>query len=127
MSFTGTIVRDAEVRHLSSGQSVLSVTVATNQGFKDKQTTLFIRVTLWGRRAEGQYVSFLTKGGTVFCSGELSQSEYQSQGQTKTGLELNAVILDLVGGRKDSAAPPARAPETVTDASGYDESDDIPF
>ena len=36
-------------------------------------------------------------------SGELSQSEYRAQdGSTKTSLELNANIIDLVGKRNES-------------------------
>lgn len=53
-SFTGTVGRDAEVRHLPSGQAVLNVTVANNIGFGEKQQTLWIRCAVWGKRAEGQ-------------------------------------------------------------------------
>ena len=52
-SFIGTVGRDAEVRYLPSGQAVLNVTVANNVGFGDKQQTLWVRVALWGKRAEG--------------------------------------------------------------------------
>jgi len=102
-SFTGTVGRDAEVRYLPSGQAVLNVTVANNIGFGDKQQTLWIRVVLWGKRAEGSLKDYLKKGQQVFVSGELSQSEYRAQdGTTKTSLELNANIIDLVGKRNDS-------------------------
>jgi len=105
-SFTGTIGRDAEVRSTPSGQSVLNVTVANNTGFGDRQKTLWVRVTLWGKRAEGSFPSYLKKGQQVFVSGELSQSEYQAQdGTTKTTLELNANTIDLVGKRNDSMDP----------------------
>jgi single-strand DNA-binding protein len=97
-SFTGTVGRDCEQRFLPSGQAVLNVTVACNVGFGDKQQTLWIRVAVWGKRSEGQLKDYLKKGQQVFCSGELSQSEYRAQdGTTKTSLELNANILDLVG------------------------------
>lgn len=76
-SFTGTVGRDAEVRATPSGQTVLNVTVANNIGFGDRQQTLWVRVALWGRRAEGQLQNYLKKGQQVFVSGELSQREYQ--------------------------------------------------
>lgn len=102
-SFAGTVGRDAEVRYLPSGQAVLNVAVANNIGFGDKQQTLWIRVAVWGKRAEGQLVDYLKKGQQVFVSGELRQNEYRAQdGTTKTNLELNANILDLVGKRNDS-------------------------
>lgn len=102
-SFTGTVGRDAEVRTTPSGQVVLNVTVANNIGFGDRQQTIWIRVALWGKRAEGQLQNYLKKGQQVFVSGELSQSEYQANdGTTKTSLELNANIIDLVGKKNDN-------------------------
>jgi single-strand DNA-binding protein len=104
-SFTGTVGRDAEVRAMPSGQSVLNVTVANNIGFGDRQQTLWVRVALWGKRAEGQLAQYLKKGQQVFVSGELSMREYQAtDGSTKTSLELNANIIDLVGKRNEQGA-----------------------
>jgi len=101
-TFTGAIGRDAEVRQTPSGQSVLNVAVANNVGFGDRQTVMWIRVALWGKRAEGTFPSYLVKGQQVFVSGELSQREYEKDGQTRTSLELNANVLDLVGKKSDN-------------------------
>ncbi|MDP3331175.1 MAG: single-stranded DNA-binding protein, partial [Methylococcaceae bacterium] len=65
-SFTGTVGADAEVRYSPSGQPVLNVRVANNVGFGDKQQTLWIRVAVWGKRAEGQLANYLKKGQQVF-------------------------------------------------------------
>lgn len=101
-SFTGTIGRDAEVRTTANGQTVLNVTVANNIGFGDRQQTIWIRVALWGKRAEGQLQNYLKKGQLIFVSGELSQREYQANdGSTKSSLELNANIIDLLGKRNE--------------------------
>jgi single-strand DNA-binding protein len=126
-AFTGTVGRDAEVRTIPSGQTVLNVTVANNIGFGDKQTTLWIRVALWGKRAEGQLQNYLKKGQQVFISGELSQREYQaSDGTTKTSLELNANIVDLVGKKSEGGGVSApSAPATAAKPEPFD--DDIPF
>lgn len=103
-SFTGTVGRDAEVRTTPNGQAVLNVTVANNIGFGSREQTLWIRVALWGKRAEGQLQNYLKKGQQVFVSGELSQREYQANdGTTKTSLELNANIIDLVGKRNEQS------------------------
>ncbi len=141
MSFVGTCGRDAEVRYTASGMAVLSVTVANNIGFGDKQQTLWIRVALFGKRAEGQLQNYLKKGQQVFVSGELTQSEYKAtDGTTKTSLELNATTIDLIGKRNEASAPqqnyqasnaPARASSAAQSPSHdnfdapYD--DDIPF
>jgi single-strand DNA-binding protein len=105
-SFTGTVGADAEVRYLPSGQAVLNVRVANNIGFGDKQQTLWINCAVWGKRAEGALKDYLKKGQQVFVSGELSQREYKANdGTTKTALELNANILDLIGKKNESSQP----------------------
>jgi single-strand DNA-binding protein len=137
ISFTGTVGRDAEVRYLPSGQAVLNVSVANNVGFGDKQQTLWFTVALWGKRAEGQLQNYLKKGQQVFVSGELIQREYQAKdGSTRTSLEVNANILDLVGGKREgeqqSARQPAQRPAPQSNAApplpgGDNWDDDIPF
>ncbi|NOQ16679.1 MAG: single-stranded DNA-binding protein [Methyloprofundus sp.] len=143
-SFTGAIGRDAEVRTTPNGQTVLSFTAANNIGFGDRQKTLWIRVTLWGKRAEGSLQNYLKKGQQVFVSGELSQNEYQAQdGTTRSSLELNANIIDLLGKRNEQSAPmqqqqsqqnyqqqPQQAAQQTQQQQGYpanDTYDDVPF
>jgi single-strand DNA-binding protein len=125
-SFVGTVTRDAEVRFLPSGQAVLNVNVANNQGFGDKQTAMFINCAVWGKRAEGQLKDYLKKGQSVFISGELSQREYKANdGTTKTAIELNANILDLVGGKRETGQTKQAKPVDNFDDDDYD--DGVPF
>ena len=143
-SFIGTVGRDAEVRYLPSGQAVLNVTVANNVGFGDKQQTLWVRVALWGKRAEGSLKDYLKKGQQVFVSGELTQREFQANdGTTKVSLELTAAVLELVGraseGRKSEPGASQNPPRAETQGqppaqSGQSQDnfdvpydDDIPF
>lgn len=138
-SFTGACGRDAEVRYSAAGLAILSVTVANNVGFGDKQQTLWIRVTLFGKRAESSLKDYLLKGQQVFVSGELTLNEYKANdGTMKTSLELNANIIDLIGKRNDNAqgatapatnrARPATQPAAAS-ADNFDApyDDDIPF
>lgn len=142
-SFTGACGNDAEVRYLPSGLAVLNVNVANNVGYGDRRQTLWVRVALFGKPAEGTLKDYLKKGQQVFVSGELTQREYKANdGTTRTSLELTANIIDLVGKKNDAgyqtqpSYPPAtnKAPSPVpSPASGghdnfdapYD--DDIPF
>ena len=127
-SFTGTVGRDAEVRVTPSGTNVLNVTVANNIGYGDNQKTLWIRVAVWGKRAEGTLSQYLTKGQQVFVSGELSQRDYVStDGTTKSALELNASIIDLVGKKSTPAAAPNDQPAPAPRAAAPEFDDDIPF
>ena len=134
-SFHGTVGRDAEVKIAPSGVAVLNVSVANNIGFGDKQQTLWIRVVLFGKKAEGKLVEHLKKGQQVFVSGELTQNEYKAKdGTTKTSLELNATIIDLLGKRPEQDAPQQEYPQAQQRSTAkpgpandapYD--DDIPF
>jgi len=123
-SFTGTIGQDAEVKYLPSGAAVLSVSVANNVGYSDKQQTMWIRVAVFGKRAEGQLVNYLKKGTAVFVSGELRTNQYKANdGTVKTTLELTANILDLVGKKQDTQSPPQAYPAQdahgIAKANGY--------
>jgi len=132
-SFTGTVGKDAEVRYAHSGLAIMSVNVANNIGYGDKQQTLWVRVALFGKRSEGQLANYLKKGQQVFVSGELTQSEYKANdGSMRTSLELNAHIIDLVGRKSDSAAAPASTQSTSQPPPKKDNfddgiDDDIPF
>lgn len=129
-SCTATVGRDAEVRYLQSGAAILTVTVANNVGFGEKQKTNWIRVNVWGKRAEGQLKDYLKKGTQIFISGELTVNEYQAKdGTTKSNLELNASIIDLIGSKKEGGQQQAPQPRQAPAAEmPYDDFDDsIPF
>jgi single-strand DNA-binding protein len=79
---------------------VVTFNAASSTGYGDKQQTMWIRVSYW--RNPEKIQPFLLKGGQAFVSGELTQREYEKDGQTRTSLELNASIIDLVGGKKYS-------------------------
>jgi single-strand DNA-binding protein len=98
------VSQDATVNYTPSGQAVLNVSVANNTGFGDKQKTNWVRVVLWGKRAEGSLVDYLKKGQQVFISGELNVNEYTKNDGTKGfQLEVNADILDLVGKKSENS------------------------
>ncbi|MDO9141541.1 MAG: single-stranded DNA-binding protein [Methylobacter sp.] len=142
-SFAGICGADAEVRYLPSGTAVLNVNVANNVGYGDKRQTQWIRVALFGKPAEGTLKEYVKKGTHVFVSGELTAREYKANdGSMRTSLDLNANVLDLVGGKRVDAdpyaqatsypassarpqAPAAQAPGNDNFDAPYD--DDIPF
>jgi single-strand DNA-binding protein len=102
MTFTGNLARDAEVKFSQSGMAILSFSVANTLGYGDKKQTLWFRVTVFGKRAEGQLKDYLKKGTTVLVSGEFSINEYKANdGTTKTSLEIIANLVDLVGKRPE--------------------------
>src|SRR3990172_9733755 len=76
----GRLTRDPEIRTTASGQSVASISLATNRFWKDKNgqrqdKTSFHNIVLWGRLAEiaGQYLS---KGQECYIEGRLQTRSY---------------------------------------------------
>ena len=138
LSFAGNLGGDAEVRFLPTGTAVLSFSVAMGSGFGDKARTDWVRVSMFGKIAEGKLKDYLLKGTAVFVSGECSLNVYQANdGATKAGINMIANICNLVGKKSDNApqsqhheqksngyAPSANAPP----AGNNDDFDDsVPF
>jgi single-strand DNA-binding protein len=83
----GRLTRDVEIRNTSSGQTVASLSMATNRFWKDKngqkqEQTEFHNVILWGRLAEiaGQY---LTKGQEAYIEGRMQTRKYTAKDGTE--------------------------------------------
>lgn len=82
----GRLTRDPEIKSTPSGQSVASISMATNRFWKDKNgqrqdKTTFHNVVLWGRLAEiaGQY---LTKGQEAYIEGRIETRKYTAKDGT---------------------------------------------
>jgi len=94
---------DPSLRCTPSGKPVLSFNAASTSGYGEKQTTLWIRCTVWNNPEKMK--EYLKKGDQIFISGQLSQAEYTAQdGSKKTALELNASFIDFVGKKQDTPA-----------------------
>lgn len=83
----GRLTRDPDMRTTTSGQSVATLSMATNNFWTDKggtrqERTEFHSVILWGRLAEiaGQY---LTKGQECYIEGRLQTREYTAKDGTQ--------------------------------------------
>ncbi len=96
---TGRLGRDAEVRVTQSGTTVANLAIAVDAGYGDNKKTLWVRGALFGKRAEGGLVQYLTKGQQVAVSGELSMSSFQKQdGTPGQSLDMRITDIDLIGG-----------------------------
>ena len=128
----GNLTRDPELRYIPSGSAVATFTVAVNRVYKDqagekKEQVSFIRVVVWGRRAEvcGEYLS---KGSPVFVEGRLQSRDWETQdGQKRSTVEVVADNIQFLrGAAKQGAAPAGReqtspAPEDIETINLSDE------
>ena len=112
----GNLTRDPELRYIPSGSAVATFTIAVNRVWKTptgekKEQVSFIRIVVWGRRAEvcGEY---LTKGSPVFVEGRLQSRDWQTQdGQKRNTVE---VIADNIQFLRGAGAAPGKPGATAT-------------
>lgn len=95
----GTLGRDPEMKYLPSGSAVVSVSVATDESYNDKNSgqkvekTEWHRLTAFGKVAEiiGQY---LKKGSKAYFEGKLRTNEYEKDGVKRYSTEI--VVNDMM-------------------------------
>lgn len=104
----GRLGQDPELKYTTSGQAVCNISVATDEGYKDKKTgqkvdkTEWHRVVAWRQTAEfmGQY---LTKGRLVMVEGKLETRKWQDQnGQDRYTTEINAHNVQALDSQQDN-------------------------
>ena len=133
LTITGNLGKDAEMRSLPDGTSVLSFSVADNQG-KDKPS-IWWNCSIFGKRADalGQY---LKKGQQVTVVGTVNEREWtDKEGGKRKSMDVRVGDVALQGGKPQqsetsSPATPRAAPAQggAKVPSGFDDmDDDIPF
>ena len=123
----GTLGKDPEVRYAQSGSALASVSIATNESWKDKngekqERTEWHRLKFFGRLAEiaGEY---LKKGSQVYVEGSLRTDKYtDKQGVERYSTDIIVNEMQMLGGRPDGAArsdSSERAPRASGGGGGY--------
>jgi single-strand DNA-binding protein len=129
----GNLGSDPEVRTTPSGTPVATFTLATNEGWVDKEgvrqeRTEWHRIVAWRRLAEicGQY---LRKGRQVYIEGRLRTRSWEDrQGNPRKTTEIEALNMLMLGsaqGNRGEGGQP-ETPEFAAEAVKI-EDDDLPF
>jgi len=112
----GNLTRDPELRYVPSGTAVATFTLAVSRVYKTqtgekKEQASFLRIVVWGRRAEvcGEY---LTKGSPLFVEGRLQSRDWETQdGQKRNTVEVVADNIQFLRmGPKGEAGPARKTP-----------------
>ena len=126
----GNLGKDPEIRHTPSGVAVASVTVATSETWKDKNTgqqkeqTEWHRIVFFNRLAE-IVNEYLKKGSKIYVEGALQTRKWQDQnGQDRYTTEIKASTMQMLDSRTNSAE---QQPAQTASAPAPDDFDDIPF
>jgi len=135
----GNLGSDPEVRHMPSGGAVTTISLATNDVWKDKQTgenqerTEWHRVVFFNRLAEiaGEY---LRKGSRMYVEGSLRTRKWQDKsGVDRYTTEIVGNEMQILDGKNQSGSE-APMPQRSTESSPHTPppsapafDDDIPF
>ena len=115
VTLIGRLGANPEVRYMPNGTAVANLRLATNDGYRDKQSGQFVestewhRVVLFGRLAEiaGQYCQ---KGRLLYIEGRIRTNKWQDQsGQDRYTTEIVANELQLLGGQGEGGSRGADA------------------
>jgi single-strand DNA-binding protein len=134
----GNLGQDPEVKYTAGGAAVTTLSLATSESWKDKDTgsdqerTEWHRVVLWRRLAEiaGEY---LKKGSKVYIEGQLQTRKWEQDGQTRYTTEVIGRDMQFLDSRGNQSASSSSYEDNNQDMgsqsmpdSGITD-DDIPF
>ncbi len=134
IGYTG---KDAEVRYSNTGLAVLTVSLATNEPYKDaegnwKENTTWHDIVCYGNLAERMKEN-LKKGKRVYVEGRISKRNYVDKNQNKRWVTeivgSNIILLERAVAEADAQSDDA-SDETRTAASADTDAtpdEDLPF
>ena len=134
----GNLGQDPEVKYTAGGAAVTTLSLATSESWKDKDTgsdqerTEWHRVVLWRRLAEiaGEY---LKKGSKVYIEGQLQTRKWEQDGQTRYTTEVIGRDMQFLDSRGSSSSGASSYEDTNQDMGSQNlpdsgiTDDDIPF
>ena len=100
----GRVGADPEVRYMPNGTAVANIRLATNDGYKDKNTGDYIESTEWHRVVcfgkLGEIVSqYVKKGRQVYIEGRIKTNKWQDKnGQDRYSTDIIANEMQMLGG-----------------------------
>lgn len=115
----GNLTRDPETRYAQSGTAVVNFGLAVNERYKDKETTTYVDVTMFGKRGEA-FAKHHTKGKQAFIEGRLRLDQWNDKqtGAKRQKLYVLADSFEFVGEKQAGARSESRASTPAGDAWG---------
>ena len=109
VALIGRLTRDAEMRFTNGGMAIASFSMAVNKrkkvGDNWEDDAQFFDCTLFGKSAEA-IEGWLKKGKQVAVRGELRQSRWEQDGQSRSKVELFADSVQLLASPGDNKIDP---------------------
>lgn len=129
-TFTGRLVRNAELKYTQGGTAVCEFSIASNysrkQGDGWTEEVSYFDCSMFGKRADA-LAKYLTKGQQVAIQASPRQERWEKDGQKRSRVRFIVDQITLVGGRSDGGNQGATAQPSSATPSSSDFDDDVPF
>jgi single-strand DNA-binding protein len=131
----GHLGRDPELKYTPGGAAVATFSLATTEGYKDKEGNWqerpeWHRIVVWNKPAETAS-EYLKKGQQVYVEGRLQTRSWQDKdGVTRYTTEIVAQTFLFLGRKADGgsgAAPDIPPPSDELAPPAASEKEDLPF
>lgn len=128
----GRLGRDPEVRFTPAGMATTTLSVATDDSYKDKQgqvqkTTDWHKVVVWDKSAEA-CGKWLAKGSLVAVTGKIKSRSYENKEGVKVYVtEIRADRVQFLDSKKQEADGGKAKPAGEDDLGFPVDDDNIPF
>jgi single-strand DNA-binding protein len=114
----GHVGRDPEIRNMSNGDAVATVSLATTEKWKDKngerqEKTEWHRLVFFGKLAD-IVEKYVHKGSLIYVEGKLTTRKWEKDGVDRYTTEINCnemKLLNKVDGDNDSRREESRREE----------------
>jgi single-strand DNA-binding protein len=125
----GNVTKDAEVRTLDGGRSVINFDLAINERYKNKEgvkqeKTHYVKCAIW--RDNTSIAQYLTKGTKVYVEGSPEADAYvNKEGKAVGNVKITVREVELLGGgnKAEGQAQGGQNSDTLTP----DPDQDLPF
>ena len=105
ITLVGRAGRDPEIRYFESGTMVANLTLAVNRRSRDEEPDWF-SLEIWGRTAQIA-ADYVKKGSLLGIVGSLKIEHWKDRtsGEDRSKPVIRVDRLELLGSRRDNAAP----------------------
>ena len=126
----GNVGQDPEVKQLTGGDSVATLSIATTERWKNKEgekqeETQWHRCVAWRKTAE-IIEKYVKKGDRIYIEGKLVHRSYEKDGETKYITEIVIRDMKMMGSKKDETSGGSVSPDPAP-PQAEEEGGDEPF
>lgn len=133
IALTGNLVRDPDVKAMTSGNVIMNFSLAVNERVRNSQGEYedyasYVDCVMFGNRAEA-VSRFISKGSKVAVSGHIRQRRWEHDGQKRSKIEVIVEDIEFMSRQQqpeyEEPSYSAPAPKRTSAMDFYDE--DMPF